>query len=363
MDANDVFLSADFGSIVSALRVDAKMSQEDLAAHLNRHKTYVSRLESGKITCSVEDVEAICVAVRCDSARREILFASFADKLIPDVLKPSVEDMISMLEGVIKAARSLREQGNPRNAHTLASSQLKSTLPQVRSRTAEELHETPLAGQLSELILELVKSALDYMPGAQVRSGVLKRGIAIQSQIIKVNDDPILPLIYSMSSEAVLYSTGLYDSAHILGLDLIRTLPDFSPEWSAEIVRAVAINSGLVGDLNGLDLAFEAYRRVESVLLREQKAFVLEGLARGAAPLRPNDAQMWIEEADEQYGGSGDISPIRRIQLVRARAIAEAGRSGRALSKETKSQVEAALEICLVHEFSKYELELRQHVL
>ncbi|MGH3930771.1 MAG: helix-turn-helix domain-containing protein [Pseudonocardiaceae bacterium] len=66
---------AQFGSRLRALREDARLTGKDLAARLGWHQSKVSRLENGKQTATIEDVEAWAQAVQASAEQVDVLIA------------------------------------------------------------------------------------------------------------------------------------------------------------------------------------------------------------------------------------------------------------------------------------------------
>ena len=52
-----------FGRAVRKLRLDQKLSQEELAERCDLHRTYISDIELGKRNVSLENIERIVIAL------------------------------------------------------------------------------------------------------------------------------------------------------------------------------------------------------------------------------------------------------------------------------------------------------------
>ena len=52
-----------FGQAVRKLRLEQKISQEELAERCNLHRTYISDIELGKRNVSLENIERIAAAL------------------------------------------------------------------------------------------------------------------------------------------------------------------------------------------------------------------------------------------------------------------------------------------------------------
>lgn len=58
-------LQVAFGKIVRAMRLEKKLSQEDLAALADLHFTYVSSVERGERNISIENIARLAKALTC----------------------------------------------------------------------------------------------------------------------------------------------------------------------------------------------------------------------------------------------------------------------------------------------------------
>ena len=63
--------AAKFGRNLKRLRTSAGLSQEELAARANLHRTYVSSVERGNRNVSLQNIVALAEALKCDP--RELL--------------------------------------------------------------------------------------------------------------------------------------------------------------------------------------------------------------------------------------------------------------------------------------------------
>jgi hypothetical protein len=211
-----------------------------------------------------------------------------------------------------------------------------------------------------ELLLEEVKAALDFAPRAQVRAGLLTANRQEHRLVRDAIGDWRARSRFAVAEEAVLYNLGRTADAHQSGLALLGELDVADVEWLAEVIRAVAINSGLVSDVGSLERAWLRFREVEGDLPSGLHRFVLEGFVRGFTPIAPDRAFAIVDEANRALESDAEPSAVRRVQLARAEGQLLAHVSGEIPEGETRRRLERALVLSRSLELGRYVIELEE---
>lgn len=65
MDEDPHCLNQAFGKVIRHMRIEAGLSQEELGYRSNLHRTYISQLERGLKSPSLNAIEALAEALQC----------------------------------------------------------------------------------------------------------------------------------------------------------------------------------------------------------------------------------------------------------------------------------------------------------
>lgn len=69
MNSDEIQQRAAFGAAVRNLRLRLGLSQEQLAARADLHRTYIGSVERGERNVSLNNIHAIAIALQTDAAR------------------------------------------------------------------------------------------------------------------------------------------------------------------------------------------------------------------------------------------------------------------------------------------------------
>lgn len=357
-----LYLGVPLGEILKASRAKHNLTQQDVAVRVNRDKSYISRVEGGRHLPTLPEIEDLLTAFGCDLDQREAATIAFqaavelGDVTEATIISTDMEDM--GFDALVRGVKSLRLLGDPVVGYELSTSQVGRATRQLRASFYRSVPPSShVTTDVVELILEQTKCALDFMTKSQIQGGVLQRSIALQRTLALTTRDDTAYYAQKLSEEAIEYAAGNVIKAHAIGLELVENLPDFNSEWTSEILRAVAINSGLLEDDRSLRSSMDRYRSIGGLLTKDREVFVVEGFARGYSKYNPSYSVELVEQALE-ICNEISVSPLRKVQLARTRAIAEmaGGRSG--LSADCRSQLEFALADSRVRGYRKYEREI-----
>jgi transcriptional regulator with XRE-family HTH domain len=346
--------TAPFGVVLRALRRAAGWTQLHLAVEVHRDHSYVSKWESGILRPDLDDVDRVAEALRLAAAERLLLHSAWmrsTNQLDPT---SSTDELVVSLQ----AAATLRRLGQPRVAYELARRDSRAALGLARTSRPTDRKLRELLSVAAELFLEEVKAALDFVPRAQVRAGLLSANRREHRLVRDALDDRRAHLRFAVAEEAVLYNADRLDDAHRGAQELLGELGLTQVEWLAETIRAVAINSGLVGDPTALGQAWARFRQVEGDLPDSLQRFALEGFVRGFTPIAPDRAFQILGDADRALDNQPEPSGVRRVQLARAEGHLVVQVSGVIGDGDTRRRLEQALEISHRLDLSKYVIEL-----
>ncbi|MFI7425273.1 multiprotein-bridging factor 1 family protein [Nonomuraea sp. NPDC049684] len=360
-----------FGAILRQLRSERGWRQIELAVEIPVDHSLVSRWETGAVLPTGKDVDQICRALSLDEENVERLRyawrrerdVSHGDEVALAWL-PKV-DWVESIQLSVESVRALRKSGQPRTALMLGHRDALYGLDFLRSHPWRIDHPEALS-RLSELLLEECKAGLDYLPQPAVRAGCLSHTIRAQAIAASGAARPLATLFHAIAKEGVAYVSGNIGDAHELSRQLLTKSEDIPPEWLPEVVRACAINSGKLSDVETL----QATERALKVLLDERDdlppgthAFVLEGLARGWAGVEPRRALEVLDTAWRTRNSSEDseaTSSLRFVQLVRSQAEIELALHYSGNVGDTAAKLERALDICSRNKYDKYSIELEK---
>lgn len=357
VDARRVKLSfrAPFGVVLRTLRKESGWTQLSLSSVLHRDHTFVSKSESGTIRPQLDDVERLAAAMSLLPIDRELLIDAWV-RSGPDDPPAVAEDLLVSLQ----AATTLRRLGEPRTAYELAVRDSRRALRRARTARLTDMQLQEVLTVAGELLLEEVKAALDFATGADVRRGLLVVNAREHRLVGAALADRRSRLRLGMAQEAVLYAGGEIEQAHRAAKALFDQLDVNEPEWLAETVRAVAINSGLLGDTTGLAEAWRRFGAVEGTFSGDLRRFTMEGFVRGFTTIEPDQAFQIVDDAYASLAAEGSASVVRRVQLARSEGRLLVHTTGSVGESDSRRRVEEALAQSESLDLSKYVAELEE---
>lgn len=349
----ELSFTAPFGVVLRALRRAARWTQLQLAVELHRDHSFVSKCERGILRPDLDDIARIAQVLQLGATDRVLLESAWARSA--DTSEPPGPDDLAVS---LHAAGTLRRLGQPRVAFELAARDSRVALARARTRRLTDVQLGEVLAVAGSLLLEEVKAALDFVPRAQVRAGVLNANRREHRLVRDALGDRRARLRFAVAEEAVLYNADQLLDAHQGAQVLLAELGLGEVEWLAETIRAVSINSGLVGDAAALWQAWARFREVEADLPDPLYRFALEGFVRGFTPIAPDRAFEIVDDATPALDGQAEPSAVRRVQLARAEGQLVAHVSGGIAEGETRRRLEHALALSRSLELSKYVIEL-----
>jgi transcriptional regulator with XRE-family HTH domain len=359
-----------FGDVLRRYRKERGLRQIELATEAAVDHSLVSRWENGRVLPTWKDIGRIAGILRLTPEEfEEMQYAWCRDKdrsdPVDSQLCGSVEAWAESIRLSIDCVRALRKAGHPRMALRLSRRDANTALSWLRSRSWTSAHEHALL-ELSELFLEECKAGLDFLPRASIRAGELSRTIYLQGLVCRPREGSAVPVFHVLAQEGVAYVAGNVGAAHDLGLSLLDEIESISSEWVPEIIRAVAINAGVLEDAGNLRRAEGSLHRFlqrGSGLRSGTHAFVLEGIARGWCKIDKKRANEVVHEAWGVREGSDDseaLSSLRFVQLVRSQAEIELSLRSRCNVGDTSTKVCAALAISRREGYDRYVSQLER---
>jgi transcriptional regulator with XRE-family HTH domain len=322
---NPAVSHSEFGPLLRRARRERGRLQSELAGMLYVSASKISRLESGAMLPRGSDVEQLAGALALPEAERAKLRAAArhdnaVSRELPPIEALRIEDLVDVLEDHVALVRNLRLAGSPRQAADRGE-EFSARLREVSGHVQDETAAPTLLRLQASLLAERCKSLMDFVLPAQTAT-LTAALIAEQRAIAKRLQDERTSILTDLTEESVLYVGGRVDLAHNICTSLLSCEPSLLRGWWLEILRAGAINLGMLRATDGLNAMS---RRIDGVLAREDSdpsayAFLLEGLARGQSAARDSRAFDTLERAWEQLDRSrntGGYSPLRRVQLTR----------------------------------------------
>lgn len=336
---------ANVGELLRSYRKARRLRQLDLGREVFLDHSTISRLEGGERLPTLAELHRLANALRLSGDDRERLQAAFERAthehfgIKSDVLLHS-DEVLYIAQEQLADARQLRLIGKPQLGAVMAG-RTATWLRMMSRRSSRRVTQEAMLRALGNVLVEQCKSQLDYLMPSEA-GDILSRSLDEQEQIVRYLSDRRLELLRRMNCEGVRYLTGDHDAAHRLS----RTFAGQSHldlSWQPELLRAASINAGYVADTDGLRDVERSIERaaVERDDLNDiERAFMLEGLARGQAAAGDSRAVETIDRAGELIEGakaSSDYSAFRWVQVVRTKM-----RAFQILSLRPSREVEGA---------------------
>jgi transcriptional regulator with XRE-family HTH domain len=316
-----------FGDLLQTFRRAKRLRQVDLGRKVYLDHSTISRLESGERSPTAPELDRLASALHLTDHERDRLVAAFERaareqlKLDSDVLLHS-DECLYVAQSLLADARRLRLLGRPQLAAVIAG-RTATWLRLISHRSSRQATQDAMLRALGDVLVEQCKSHLDYLlpPGA---GDILSKSLEEQRRIVRHLSDQRLDLLQRMNHEGTLYLLG----DHIAAYHLSRTFVEeagVDRAWQPELLRAATINAGYVGDRDGLRDTQIVINRVlaeRADLTDVDRAFMLEGLARGQAMIGESGALATIERAESLMVSSratSEYSAFRWVQVMRTK--------------------------------------------
>jgi transcriptional regulator with XRE-family HTH domain len=308
------------GDALRKMRRDRKLRQLDLAELINVDHTLVSRMETGRAAVEPGLMAAIRAALKPSEAEWKWLQTCVARCALEtagttEVVAIQHQDLIDISAASLQAAIQLRAMGNSVQAASATYPVARAVSDALATSTTESVRRI-LATELCELLFHEAKCYLDYLPPlgvSRIARPVASRLFATAELFSTARGN----LLSGVIKEGLLYFGRHYEQADEIARDIFE--PALQSEWRPEVVRAVAINAGHLGDEVAIHRHEKEIRRIIAAGISPlDQVFMLDGLARGYARQGKPRAVDIIEEAWEVPLESSVQSTLRYVQKVRA---------------------------------------------
>lgn len=347
-----LLFKAPFGVTLRAFRKRSRLRQLDLALAVFVDHTQLSRWESGARVPNIEEVARLAAALDLTESEARLLHGSWRRTASSDPQRPGAQ--LENLEISLESARRLRLLGQPRIAYELARRDARLAITSLQEEPGTDATLTAGLDLVSRILLEEAKAALDFATEGSVHNGLLQENRSLHRLVTSGSPSMAAKQIRLMGDEAAAYGSGNFALAHRLGSDLVANLQFASDEHRAEIIRAEAINCGVLNDGQAISQVWRRFLQTEDELTPEHRGFILEGFVRGFSALRP-DRSFEILEVQKEFLAAQHGSPVRWIQLVRAEAELHVAVFGQLKDDDAVRRVERSLELARGNNLSKYE--------
>jgi len=358
----------EFSDILKRQRLASKLTQTRLAALISVDATELSRWENGHKVPSPGQLHDIFRRLDLPREACDLLWTAWAranperihPSFLPELERP--EAMADYLSASINHVRQLRKAGYPRNALDLSQRDAQVAVGRIQQFPATKLHGHLLTN-LSELLLEECKAALDFMPRYQVRSGALEPLLRSMRTLIKQSGTAESRFLHDLAEEGVTYVGGNADLAFKQVVQLVQWGSRIPPSWRAEVLRAAAITAGKREDRETLETVEVLIHALlaEGDLSASDKAFLLEGLGRSWGGITPGKGEEIIAQAwslRSEASGSEGASLLRAVQLTRSEAEVVAAHRGVKNDGAIVLKIEDAIRISQSAGYDRYVHQL-----
>lgn len=358
-------LHGEFGDVLRVLRDRRGLGQLYVAQELHVSAPTLSRWENGTKLPTKADVGELARALRLSDSERHILDSAWHRGVLLDLDLTStlhvngrgLAHVKGKLENSIDVTRELRRQGQPQLAFRIADQEADETFAMLEGNIWSDKDSPAAIELLAELYLEIVKCALDYFPRRDVRNGALAQIMKSQGDAAQASGLDRVRVFRLLAREGIEWLSDNKAIAHGIGIELAESLSNVPNRWTAEVLRANAINGGAVGDEESLvriEQNVDTWRSADPTSAEE--VFVLEGLARGAGTFRLDSGLEVLREAwsiREKAAGEPGHSPLRYVQLARTEGLLYDQHRVR-LESDAQTRLERAYEIARDNDYVRY---------
>jgi transcriptional regulator with XRE-family HTH domain len=343
--------------------------QLDLSIDLRVDHSLVSRWETNKVLPTAAQLADIRRSLGLTEGEFDSLHAAWVRdshagdaSLFSTTLTPS--SLVESLEISRDCARSLRMGGQPRIAMLVSGRDARLAFQQLKVQSWTRNHEPALI-RLSEVLLEQCKAGLDFLTREEVRRGALSDALELLDRITD-NCGNDAAVYCDIAKEGVSYVGGNVGEAKTISERLISAQRSVPPGWLPEVIRAVAINAGKLGDEAVLATAHDSLLQAASEWGDEfsdgTRAFVLEGIARGWGSVDPGMGLEMLDKAWDVRRTAHDIegdSKLRFVQLVRSQAELEVSVRSSHNIEDTNRKLEDAIAVSVKNGYDRYVQQLQ----
>jgi transcriptional regulator with XRE-family HTH domain len=361
---------ATLGALLREARKAKGVSQTRLADAIQAGDgSIVSHWESGRRHPSVTQLYHIHKQLALTDSIFEDLFYALQRETtqIPAyclVTGKTTDQLLEDLERVNKLVEQFRAAGQPRAAVQIAGRDAELVLKRLRELPWSNAH-LEVIRQVSLLVLQEVKAALDFLPRREVRNGGLNPQLEFLKGAGRICGDTDTRFVAALALEGATYVSGDVKNSFRQTRELLEQSERVPQIWMPELLRASAINAGKSHIPDALQ---DIQLRVDSMLEQagdelspDELGYLLEGLARGWAEFDPGRAsalaqQAWTASGFDQSQHAG--SSLRLVQLTRTKAEIELSRPSVASRAAIKEQVTVALAVSRREVLDRYTDQL-----
>jgi transcriptional regulator with XRE-family HTH domain len=360
---------ATLGSLLREAREAAGATQLALGTALSVGESAISRWESGirypkiaqlhQIALELSLSEEVFESIYC-AWQRETAVAGGHWQL--QVERP--EGLIDRLHQSLDCVAELRNAGQPRSAMHLAARDSLDALRRLRQFKWSKTHPEVIR-KASQLVLQEVKAALDFLPRRHIAKGGLNPQLELLRGAGKICDDTETRFVAALALEGATYVSGDIANSFLQTRELLDRSDRIPILWMPEVLRAAGINAGKA---RNAEAVLDVQERLDAFLLQKREeltsdelGYVLEGMARGWGAVDPGRASEVAEEARSVTNFSSvepPRSPLRFVQLTRTQAEIELARPRQERQSMIGRQVRAALAVSRRENYDRYTEQL-----
>lgn len=360
---------ATLGILLREAREAAGATQLALGTALSVGESVISRWESGirypkiaqlhEVALELSLSEEVFESIYC-AWQRETAVAGGHFQL--QVERP--EGLIDRLHQSLECVAELRNAGQPRSAMQLAARDSHDALRRLRQFKWSKTHPEVIR-KASQLVLQEVKAALDFLPRRHIASGGLNPQLELLRGAGKICDDTETRFVAALALEGATYVSGDIANSFRQTRELLDRSERIPTLWMPEVLRAAGINAGKA---RNAEAVLDVQERLDAFLLQKREeltsdelGYVLEGMARGWGAVDPGRASEVAEEARSVTSFSSaepPRSPLRFVQLTRTQAEIELARPRYDRQSMIGQQVQAALAVSRRENYDRYTEQL-----
>lgn len=302
-----------FGLVLRSVRRARGLRQLDLGLAIGRSHTFVSRLETGSLLPDATDLAQLRLVLDLSVAEDDQLTAAWVRTVAPT---PFGEEDLVEAEAIGAACRRLRLGGEAATAWDLSRASARRFVRAAKGARLDDATIRQVVSVSGVLAYEATKAYLDIELIDAPSVGDFRSIGLLHEEICGSGAPPVVRLL-NVAREARRYAAGDIQQAQIIGLALLGD-PDLASEGGllVEVLRAVSINAGMLGDEISPAAAAEFLERRADSVGPDERVFLVEGMVRGASS--PAERERWVEGLDTEASVAwSGLSATRRCQVVR----------------------------------------------
>jgi transcriptional regulator with XRE-family HTH domain len=360
---------ATLGSLLREAREGAAVTQLVLGTAINVGESMISRWESGIRYPKIGQLHEVAVELGLPDDVFEAIYCAWHRETAVAAGHWQLQDerpegLIERLHQSIECVKELRNAGQPRSAMLLAGRDSLDALRRLRQFKWSRTH-LQVIRKASDLVLQEVKAALDFLPRRNIGNGGLNPQLELLHAAGKVCDDTETRFVAALALEGATYVSGDIANSFRQTRELLDRSERIPELWMPEVLRAAGINAGKARDANAV---LDVQERLDTFLLQKREeltpdefGYVLEGMARAWGAVDPGRASEMAEEAAIASNFNSiepPRSPLRFVQLTRTQGEIELARRRRERQSKIGPRIQAALSVSRRENYDRYTEQL-----